>query len=263
MLRTNKTTSLPRAAQGPAKAMGSFSTLCALALVALCTSLSALPAAAELKTYEAEYQATIKGMGVRMHRTFAVTGNDAVVKNKARKLIFSLEESSQLEVLNEQELKVVSYRHKRKNLGDRHDRELTFDWSKKQVSDQLRPENKPLAIEYPVFDKISYQEQFRLDLNSNPNAQRLEYQVTEGQRTRPYAFDRVGEEQIETPLGTLNAIKFKRDRGDDSERETFIWFATDWSYLLARIDQIEKKDATPERLHLKRAKINGEKVTGL
>ncbi|MFK8020788.1 MAG: DUF3108 domain-containing protein [Pseudomonadales bacterium] len=240
----------------------SYSLLCA-ATLSLASSLTSLPAHADLKTYAAEYQATIKGMGVRMHRTFTVTGSSALVETSAKKLIFGLKESSQLDISEGKKLRVVRYSHKRKNLGDRHDRELSFDWNTNAVTDQLRPENKPLAIEYPVFDKLSYQEQFRLDLAANPMAERLEYQVTEGQRTRLYAFDRIAEEQIDTPLGKLNSVKFKRDRGENSDRETYIWFATDWSYLLARLDQIEEKGAKPERLELKRAKVDGQKVKGL
>jgi len=232
-------------------------------LMCIAFGFTSLPALADLKTYAAEYQATIKGMGVRMHRTFTVTGTSALIETSAKKLIFGLTESSQLQIAEGKKLRVLSYSHKRKNLGDRHDRELNFDWNSNTVSDQLRPENKPLAIEYPVYDKLSYQEQFRLDLSANPMAERLEYQVTEGQRTRVYAFDRIIEEQIDTPLGKLNSVKFKRDRGENSSRETYIWFATDWSYLLARLDQIEEKGAKPERLELKRAKVDGRKVKGL
>lgn len=210
-------------------------------------------------SYAAEYQAEIKGLNVRMQRSFTVAGDQAKIEMKAQKLIFKISESSTLQIQANGVLRVQSYKHNRRNLGDRHNRDLLFDWKANTVSDALRPEQDALALEFPVYDKVSYQEQFRLDLIKNPAQTRFEYQTTDGQSTKLYAFDRVSEDTIETPLGTLSTVKFKRDRGLDSSRETYIWFAKDLGYLLAQLDQI--KDGKLERLVLRSASINGKKAS--
>ncbi len=210
-------------------------------------------------SYAAEYQAEIKGLNVRMQRSFTVAGDQAKIEMKAQKLIFKISESSTLQIQANGVLRVQSYKHNRRNLGDRHNRDLLFDWKANTVSDALRPEQDALALEFPVYDKVSYQEQFRLDLIKNPAQTRFEYQTTDGQSTKLYAFDRVAEDTIETPLGTLSTVKFKRDRGPDSSRETYIWFAKDLGYLLAQLDQI--KDGKLERLVLRSASINGKKAS--
>ncbi len=210
-------------------------------------------------SYAAEYQAEIKGLNVRMQRSFTVAGNRAKIEMNAQKLIFKISESSTLHIEKDGVLRVQSYKHNRRNLGERHNRDLLFDWQTNTVSDALRPEQDALALEFPVYDKVSYQEQFRLDLIENPSQARFEYYTTDGKSTKLYAFDRVGEETIETPLGELAAVKFKRDRGPDSTRETYIWFAKDLGYLLAQLDQI--KDGKLERLIIRKASINGKKVS--
>lgn len=210
--------------------------------------------------YTAEYQAEIKGLNVRMQRSFTVAGDQAKIEMKAQKLIFKISESSTLQIQNNGVLRVQSYKHNRRNLGERHNRDLLFDWQANTVSDALRPEQDALALEFPVYDKVSYQEQFRLDLIKNPLQTRFEYQTTDGKSIKMYSFDRVTEETIETPLGKLSAVKFKRDRGPNSSRETYIWFAKDLGYLLAQLDQI--KDGKRERLVLRKANINGKQVNG-
>ncbi|MEM8501274.1 MAG: DUF3108 domain-containing protein [Pseudomonadota bacterium] len=210
-------------------------------------------------SYAAEYQAEIKGLNVRMHRSFTVAADQAKIEMKAQKLIFKISESSTLQIQPDGVLRVQSYKHNRRNLGDRHNRDLLFDWQANSVTDSLRPEQDALTLEFPVYDKVSYQEQFRLDLIENPSQQRFEYQTTDGQSVKLYAFDRVTEETIETPLGELAAVKFKRDRGENSTRETYIWFAKDLGYLLVQLDQI--KDGKLERLVLRKASINGKNVS--
>lgn len=222
--------------------------------------ISLLAEAGSTDSYTAEYQAEIKGLNVRMHRSFTVAGNQAKIEMNAQKLIFKISESSELEVQHDGVLRVQTYKHNRRNLGERHDRDLVFNWNTNTVTDALRPDQEALALEFPVFDKVSYQEQFRLDLMAKPSQTRFEYQTTDGKSTKLYAFDKVAEETIETPLGELATVKFKRDRGPNSSRETYIWFAKDLGYLLAQLDQI--KDGKLERLVLRKASINGKQVAG-
>lgn len=216
--------------------------------------------ARRLMPYEAIYQAEIKGMKVRMQRNLLVDDDRVTVSMSAKKLIFAISETSESSITETGDLRSVSYTHKRRNLGDRKDRHAEFDWQANTVVDLLNEGQKAIAIEFPLYDKISYQEQFRLDLSANPAQERFEYRITDGRGIKDYVFINVGEETITTPLGELNCLKFKRDRGENSERETYIWFAKDWDFLLARLDQIEGKDAKPERLELRQASIAGQSV---
>ncbi len=210
-----------------------------------------------LKPYEAIYQAKVKGLKVKMKRRFTPEDDQVSISMTANKLIFSIKEFSRMQVEDGLRLRAISYQHERRNLGDRHDRDLVFNWENNTVSDRLRPKQQPMAVEFPIYDKVSYQEQLRLDLLRDPSQTRFEYLTTDGEGSKVYAFDFVGEEIIDTPLGKLRTVKYKRDRGPDSERQTFIWFARDWDYLLARLDQIEGPDKKPERLLIREAQLDG------
>ena len=51
-------------------------------------------------------------------------------------------------------------------------------------------------------------------------------------------------------------------REPDARRETTLWFAKDWNYLLVRLSQIET-DGQHYQIMLKEATVNGQTVTGI
>lgn len=221
----------------------------------------------QIDDYEAVYQGRVKGLNIQMHRTLSKNGDRISLGMRANKLIFSIKEHSEL-TLDGDVMRSISYAHKRRNLGDRHDRELSFDWNKEpdgtefgHIIDALRPEQAAFKVPYPCYDKMSYQDQFRIDLLAAPNTTRLEYCVSDGQGMKVYAFDFQGEETLSTPLGEIVTKKFKRDRGENAIRQTYVWFAPQWNYLLVRLDQIEGLGEKPETLLLKKATVAGKAVS--
>lgn len=218
--------------------------------------------AADLQPYEAVYKTSTKGFNVNVKRRLQVDGSRITISNSAKRFFFSMRESSVLLLQDDGQLSPVTHQHKRRGVSRRHDKELAFDWTANTVHDFLKPERAPLAVENPTYDKLSYQTQMRLDLMRNPDMRYCEYSVTNGTRNRVYSFERVGEEILKTPLGNLRTIKFKRSGGDD-DRQVSVWVALDWDYLLVRIDQTKERGGKTERLILKSAILNGQKVVGL
>jgi hypothetical protein len=214
-----------------------------------------------LKSYEAVYQSKIKGLSVKMHRKLVIAGDTMSLSMKASKLMFAINEES-LMLVQDGKLLPRRFIHKRKGLGERHNKDLIFDWEENVVRDQLKPERAPLPLVAGTQDKLSYHALFRSLLLSEPRKERYEFPVTDGKRDKLYAFDFIGEETIELPFGKVKTWKFKRDRGN-SDRQTYIWFAIDWDYLLVRVDQIERKGEKPESMLLRSATLDGKKVTAL
>jgi uncharacterized protein DUF3108 len=218
--------------------------------------------AADLQPYEAVYASKLKGFNVQVKRSLKVQGDEVSVTVKVKKFWFGLHENSVLRFRNDDRLYPSTYLHKRRGMSRDHDKDLVFNWSDASVIDLLHPEREPLPVEKPSYDKLSYQTQMRLDLMRNPDMQYVEYCVTNGFRNRIYSFHRLSAEVLETPLGKLNTIKFKRE-GDDDNRQVFVWVASDWDFLLVRIDQTKETGGKTERLLLKRANFAGRKVAGL
>ena len=80
-------------------------------------------------------------------------------------------------------------------------------------------------------------------------------------KTKLNHFNRELEETLDTELGKLRTIKVSLAH-DNDQRETYIWFAIDWDYLLVRFEQFEKgkKEFV---INLTDATIAGKRVKGL
>ena len=74
-----------------------------------------------------------------------------------------------------------------------------------------------------------------------PPASSMSYQVVDGDEIETYDFRVLGEEKVSTKAGQVDAIKVERVRDPtQSKRETILWFAKDWDYLLVRLHQVER-----------------------
>lgn len=146
-------------------------------------------------------------------------------------------------------LKPIRYDYQRRVMGKRREASLTFDWENESVTTDI--ENQPwrMTISTGVQDKLSYQLQMRMDLAAGK--EEMVYEVADGGKLQEYRFQVIGEETIDTPLGQLKAIKVERDRGEGSNRETYIWFAPELDFMVIRIHQVET-DGKNYLLFLKR-----------
>lgn len=110
--------------------------------------------------------------------------------------------------------------------------ELSFDWDKGVVTNTINRDPWQMEIPEGTQDKLLYQYTLMRDLQAG--RERLEYEVADGGHLKTYRFERRGEEQIETPLGTLASVKLERIHGD---RRTVIWCAGALDYMPVRIEQ--------------------------
>ncbi len=218
--------------------------------------------ASGLRPYQAVYVSKLKGFKVKIKRRLEITDTGVSVSVDAKRFMFSLHENSHMDYIDEGVLRPLSYVRNRKVFGKKQNKDLVFNWASQTVQDLLTPEIEPLEIEKPCYDKLGYQTQIRLDLLRNPDLQQMDYFISDSVRNRVYTIVRVGEEVLETPLGKLNTIKFRRE-SDVDDREIFVWAAPDWDYLLVRLDETKKPGGKVQRMVLKSASIAGEPVTGL
>lgn len=171
-------------------------------------------------------------------------------------VLVNLNESSAFTLDEKQQVKPVSYHFRRGGLAKNKEISLKFDWSNKQVHNIADDDVKPFGIPTGTLDKISYQFQLRQDLINNKKV--LNYTIADDDEIKTYNFKRVGEETVETPIGAIKAIKVERIRGQGSDRQTLIWFAQDWNYLMVKLQQIE--DSKEYNIFLKNASIEGQQV---
>ena len=138
---------------------------------------------------------------------------------------------------------------------------VSFNWDTRVALSSEDDESWSLDIERGVLDQLSYQAALVLELHKDEKEE-FEFQLVDGDRVETHRYRVLGFEKLETPLGYLNTTKLERVRADDSGRKTFIWFADDWEYLLARIEQVNPGGLRIE-LELENALLAGQEVTPL
>lgn len=227
-------------------------------LLLLTFGFISLSQAAELpSSFSNEYTSTAMGFRITVtHSLKPLNDGTHEMRFHAKSWFASINETSRVRIDEEkQQIIPLHYKYQRRVLGRDRDAELTFDWDKKTVTNNVQNTTWKMDITQRVQDKLSYQLQLQQDLLNNRKS--LVYQIADGGRLKEYAFETVGEEVLDTPLGKVNTIKVKRSREDD-DRVTYAWLAKGWDYLLVRLQQEEDGDS--HTIYLGKAEVDGKKI---
>ena len=124
---------------------------------------------------------------------------------------------------------------------------ITFDWVN-NVAHQATPKGVwKLPVPRGTLDKFNYM--FALMRDLSRGERRFEYTIADGgRRLRSYVLTSIGEERIETAIGTFDTVAVRR-KHENSRRETTFWCARALGFLPVRIVHIER-DGTPLTLHI-------------
>lgn len=135
-----------------------------------------------------------------------------------------------------------------KNRHIRH----TFDWTRQQVTAEVKDRKSTLDIPPGTLDKLGFQLQLMQDLKAGK--QRMEYTIVDKDRLREYVFEVLRKEKLDTEQGQVETVVVERVRAPEKKRETHMWFVPDWNHLLVRLVQIEE-DGTRYEIHMDRAEF--------
>ncbi|MCF7203215.1 DUF3108 domain-containing protein [Pseudomonas oligotrophica] len=229
-----------------------------LALAVLALPVQAL----ELKPFSASYTADWKQVPISGTAERSLEKRDGDrwrLDFEASMLVASFSERSDFHVEGETFLP-DSYRLNRSGLGKGKKVEQRFDWDAKQVLGSDRGKPIQLALNRGLLDKSTYQ--LALQHEVAEGKQSMSYQVVDGDEIETYDFRVLGEEQVSTRVGQVDAIKVERVRDPtQSKRQTILWFAKDWDYLLVRLHQVEK-DGKEYQIMLQDGSVDGQPVKG-
>ncbi|MEB8431053.1 DUF3108 domain-containing protein [Cocleimonas sp. KMM 6892] len=96
-----------------------------------------------------------------------------------------------------------------------------------------------LAVQPGIQDRASLELVLANDIGSNK--QQLNYTVVERGKVKQYNFQKLGNEQVQTPAGTFNTVKVKVVR-TGNKRETVFWLAKEIDFVPVKIRHREKDD---------------------
>lgn len=212
---------------------------------------------ATLQPYKAEYTTSARGMTVTLERELKTDGEGGyTLTNGGKLLVVGFHEVAVFEV-DDAQVKPRSYIYQGTGLINRR-REVHFTPGADTVRSLYKEEWYELPYTEGTLDRMSQQEQLRLHLMSKDNPrENISVRIADGKRVKDYELVYVRDEVLETPLGPVNALHFERLH-DAPDRESDIWFAPDWNYLMVKTVHIE--DGKPVEVLLSDASIGGTKV---
>ena len=211
-----------------------------------------------LKPYTAQYTTTARGMSLTLTRelnvdeagTYTLTnGGKILVVGFHEVAVFSLDGAT---------IKPKSYVYRGTGLINRR-REVHFTEGSDTVRSLYKDEWYQLPYTEGTLDRMSQQEQLRLFLLNDPTPREdIAFRIADGKRVKDYQLIYVGEEVLETPLGPVNTLHFKRSH-DDPDRKSDTWIAPDWDFMMVKTVHIE--DGKPVEVNLISASNDGTPVT--
>ncbi len=211
-------------------------TLCALNAIA-----------ADVEPFKAYYHADLGSVSADAVRELKRLNDDHwQLSQTADNFFASVVETSEFTNTKDQ-LVSARYEYQRKAFGSKRHALLAFDWNNQKVTNDVEGKPWSYSIEEGTLDKLNFQLQLRIDLKEqqksslNPLKKTFEYAVADGGVLKIYRFLIIGEEQIDTKLGLIDAIKVKRLYGNKNDRETWLWFSKEHDYLLVKYLQTKDK----------------------
>lgn len=229
-----------------------------LALAVLALPVQAL----ELKPFSASYTADWKQVPVSGTAQRSLEKRDDgtwELDFEASMLVASFNERSVFKVEGETFLP-QKYRLKRSGLGKGKSIKHDFDWQAKQVVGEERGDPVKLPLDRGLLDKSTYQIALQHAVAAGEKS--MSYQVVDGDEIETYDFRVLGEEKVSTKAGQVDAIKVERVRDPtQSKRQTILWFAKNWDYMLVRLHQVEK-DGKEYQIMLEEGTVDGRAVKG-
>ena len=237
-----------------------------IAITTLCCCLYGLSASAKPKEFPyfiATYTANIKGLSAQASREFKpINGALAELSFKASSWLARLEERAQF-LWEDQLIQPVRFNYSRKVMGKTRKRALNFDPQNKTITSTYKDKTYTITNQDEVLDSLSFQLQLQYDLLEHhlPKANKSKiYRIADKDQIKQYRIEIVGNELIETELGSLSTIKIKVIR-ENKNRTTYLWLAKKWHNLLVRLEQRKNKKKEFE-IQLTSATVDGKQVSG-
>ena len=215
--------------------------------------------------FEATYLAEALGLSATAYRTRSFAGEDTYrLENRVTLTLLgatvgTVTEFSEFRLENQRVVPLL-YGYSQTGLSRREEL-VEFDWNAMSAASTLDAESWSLILQEGVQDKMSYSQSFSHDIGVL-GLQEITYSVVDGDEIEEQTYRVAAEEVLSTPLGDLNTVKIERVRSDNSRRRTTVWLATDWHYLLVRLEQVNGS-GRETNLSLESATVNGEVLRGL
>ena len=226
-----------------------------LAIVCTTNSAIAQPQELALKPYTAQYTTTARGMSLTLTRELNRDAQGTYTLTNGGKILVAGFHEVAVFDLDGQRIIPQSYVYQGTGLVNRR-REVHFTPGEDTIRSLYKKKWYDLPFSEGTLDRMSQQEQLRLFLVNDPTPREdLQFRIADGRRVKDYELVYVGEEVLDTPLGKVDTLHFKRLH-DDPDRKSDTWLAPGWDYMMVKTVHIE--DGKPVEVTLQNGAIDGQ-----
>jgi hypothetical protein len=230
------------------------------ALTLLSPSATATPSKNTLiASYSAEYSANYSGFDIKArHQLRRLDDGSYTETLDAKSILGKIKESAKFVVNEQQQIIPYEYNYKRSLVGISRVENQIFDWPNKQLRYSKNDRVQLVDLELGALDTVTHKLQLRRDLQQGKTV--FSYPVMARDELKQYDYEIVALEVLTTAIGALNTTKLRRVH-DNSTRETLIWLATDWDFLLVQLSHTEKGDS--HQLKIIEGRVNDRDILPL
>jgi hypothetical protein len=212
---------------------------------------------ATLKPYTAQYVTKSHGITLNLDRKMVQKADGSYkLTNGGSKLIAGFQETSEFRQENGR-IMPGSYIYQGTGLMNRR-REIHFTPGADTVRSLYKDNWYDLPYTDNTFDRMSQLEQVRLLLldDDTPNETFI-VTVADGKRVKDYQLDFVAKEKLDTAMGVIDVVHFRRLH-DDPERKSDTWLAPAWDYLMVKTVHVD--DGSVVEVNIASAAVGGKSL---
>lgn len=137
-------------------------------------------------------------------------------------------------------VKSNAFSYKRKVFGKTKAWTITTDWTSKQFKYESHKTSQTVPFTGDALaDRLS--EQFSVRCFVATGADTFSIDTVRRDELKTQLFKRIGQENLETALGTLETIKIEKQHDSDS-RETHLWFSPKHNFRLVKLVQTDEDE---------------------
>lgn len=191
-----------------------------------------------IKPYYATYETRFAGFSFTIKRSLEYNREGRCrLTHEASMLFWSFAERAVFDC-HQNPIQPHHYKYEN-NINSKKNLSIVYDWPQHQVLTVSDGKHRELALPKHSFDKLSIQEQLRLDLMAmGARFTEKTYSMIGAKSVRTSFVKKLGEETLKTPAGTFNTIKLEQSRNADNGNKVILWLAKDHEYFILRLEEV-------------------------
>jgi hypothetical protein len=217
-----------------------------------------------LTPYNLNYVSSYKGMNIATNRTLKKALNVFTLTAASKNMFAKLIEEATFRVDTNGDITGIKYESSKNILGAKKKELLLYDVDMGIAKYKSKKKKREFSLELGHLDGLTYQLKLQSDLINLARKKdqlaakkisSLHYPLITKGRQKIYHFEILGEEMLETLLGKITTLKVRKLHKND-KRETLLWFAPKWNFMLVQLWQNEK-NGDDYRISIEKGTLNG------